>query len=73
MARSIVVLKESFVDTIASVTLAPYPATVRRANIAVTENVLRILLHVLIVSNALQAKPVAIVMRALLANALFIL
>ena len=50
---SIVVLKEKFVETIASVILVPYPATVRRANIAVTENVLRIVPLVPIVSNAL--------------------
>ena len=53
MARSIVVLKEKFVETIASVILVPYPVTVRRANIAVTENVLRIVPLVPIVSNAL--------------------
>ena len=53
MARSIVVLKEKFVETIASVILVPYPATVQRANIAVTENVLRIVPLVPIVSNAL--------------------
>ena len=45
--------KEKFVETIASVILVPYPATVRRANIAVTENVLRIVPLVPIVSNAL--------------------
>ena len=70
MARSIVVLKEKFVETIASVILVPYPATVSRANIALTENVLRIVPLVPIVSNALWAKPVAIVMTSLLANAL---
>ena len=53
MARSIVVLKEKFVETIVSVILVPYPATVRRTNIAVTENVLRIVPLVPIVSNAL--------------------
>ena len=53
MARSIVVLKEKFVEAIPSLILEPYPATVRRANIAVTENVLPIVLHVPIVSNAL--------------------
>ena len=53
MARSIVVLKKKFVETIASVILVPNPATVRMANIAVTENVLRIVPHVPIVTNAL--------------------
>ena len=33
MARSMVVLKEKFVETIASVILVPYPATVRRVNL----------------------------------------
>ena len=52
MARSIVVVKEKFVATIAWVIHVPYPVTVRRVNIAVTQNVLRIVPHVPIVSNA---------------------